>query len=65
MNEMIIPVIIGLLLGVVVGFIVAKIIAKNSASSIIGSAEKEAKILLKESKKEGEALKKNSTCRRM
>ena len=59
MSEMIIPIVIGIVVGVVVGFVIAKILAKNSASSVIASAEKEAKLVLKEAKKEGESLKKD------
>jgi ribonucrease Y len=59
MNEMIIPILIGIAVGVVVGIIISKILASKSASSIVASAEKEAKLLLKDSIKEGESLKKD------
>ena len=59
MNEMIIPIANWYVVGIIVGFVIAKILAKNSASSVIASAEKEAKLILKEAKKEGESLKKD------
>ncbi len=52
------PIIIGLV-GLVVGFVIAKMLEKSKASSILANAEKEAKSIIKESKIEAEALKKN------
>jgi len=58
MNGMIIPVLVGIV-GIILGFVIAKVLAKSSASSVIASAEKEAKQVLKDAKKEGESLKKD------
>ena len=56
--ELIIYLIIGIV-GVVLGFIISKILAKSAASSIITTAEKEAKIIIKEANQNAENIRKN------
>ena len=56
--QIIVPIVLGVL-GIIIGFVIAKIVAKNRASGLVSSAEKEAKAILREAKKEGENLKKD------
>ena len=49
----------GILLGLIVGFIIAKVLEKNKASKIIKDANRNALTILKESKSEGESIKKD------
>ncbi len=58
MDGLVMPIILGVV-GIIIGFVLAKILAKGSASSAIKVAEKEAKAILREAKKEGENLKKD------
>ncbi len=58
MNELIMPIILGVA-GIIVGFVIAKMLAKNSATSAIKAADKEAKGMLRDAKREGEQLKKD------
>lgn len=47
------------IIGVVIGYFSANMISKKKANSIIGSAESDAKKIIKEAKSEGENIKKN------
>ncbi|MDO1500828.1 ribonuclease Y [Winogradskyella maritima] len=48
----------GIVLGVIIGYFLAKSLAKGSASKLIAEAEKEASVILKEAKINGENLRK-------
>ncbi|GAA3652033.1 ribonuclease Y [Flavivirga jejuensis] len=49
----------GVVLGLIVGFIITKRIEKNNASKLVSGAKKNANLILKEAKSEGERLKKD------
>ncbi|TXE11796.1 ribonuclease Y [Seonamhaeicola algicola] len=49
----------GIVLGLVIGFIIAKVLEKNKASKIIKEAQKNANLVIKEAKSEGENIKKD------
>ena len=52
-------VVAGVIIGIALGFLFAKSMEKNKASKLINSAKKEAATILKNSKNEGESLKKD------
>ena len=49
----------GVVLGAVIGFIIAKTLEKSNASKLVKEAKKDATLILKEAKSEGESLKKD------
>lgn len=57
--ENIVELIIAAVIGIVVGFVIAKIFERNNASQLVKSAKKTAASIIKESKVEAEALRKD------
>ncbi|WP_339894740.1 ribonuclease Y [uncultured Algibacter sp.] len=49
----------GVVLGLIIGFIISKTLGKNNASKLVKEAQKDATLILKEAKIEGETLKKD------
>ncbi|MDO5971847.1 ribonuclease Y [Flavivirga aquimarina] len=59
MDNSIIYAVVGAVLGLIIGFIIAKRVEKNNASKLVKEAKKNADLIFKEAKGEGERLKKD------
>jgi len=59
MDKSIIFAVGGVVLGLIIGFVISKILEKNYASKLVKEAKKNATLILKEAKIEGETLKKD------
>lgn len=59
MDNTILLIVGGIAIGAIIGFVVAKILERNNASKLIKDAEKQADVILKDAKNEGESIKKD------